>query len=47
MSENLTFLTKAPAASADASLLRAGSQLLGAREGRNGHVVSGQQTVIY
>ena len=47
MSENLNFLTKAPAASADASSLRAGSQLLDAREARNGHVVSGQQTVIY
>lgn len=47
MSENLNFLTKAPAASTDASLLRAGPQLPDAREARNGHVASGQQTVMY
>lgn len=46
MSENLNFLTKAPAASTDASLLRAGPQLPDAREARNGHVASGQQTDV-
>ena len=47
MSENPNFPTNAPAASADASLVRAGSQLLDAREARNSHVGSGQRTTIY
>lgn len=46
ISGNPTFLTKAPVASADASLVRAMSELLGPREAGK-YVVSEQQIVIY